>query len=152
MRGMCRKKLTDCVEDPDCGAGDTCGPATSRAVIAKRVLSRLVTDNMNIVNFGLMTYFQDGYYPYHELQSGWVDRVDTVFFRQAELASLGCFDAVTGPSPTCTVYGKVNTLVAATGSRYWATMSGGQSLSFTRDWCGSQCDVGAGARGRWPPT
>ena len=43
--GMCRGALTKCTKDSDCPSGDTCGPATSRIVIAKRVLSSIVSNN-----------------------------------------------------------------------------------------------------------
>ena len=44
--GMCRTALTKCSKDSDCPTGDTCGPATSRFVIAKRVLSSIVDQQL----------------------------------------------------------------------------------------------------------
>jgi len=58
-----------CSQDSDCGSGDLCGPATSRTVIAKRAISKLVMDNYPLVNFGLMTFWQDNYYPYYKVTS-----------------------------------------------------------------------------------
>jgi len=64
---MCRSSEVVCSQDSDCGSGDLCGPATSRTVIAKRAISKLVMDNYPLVNFGLMTFWQDNYYPYYKV-------------------------------------------------------------------------------------
>jgi len=69
---MCRITQLKCSKDSDCStAGDSCGPATSRVVIAKRVLSSIVTKNSNIANFGLMTFYQNKYFPYYKLTGAW---------------------------------------------------------------------------------
>src|SRR3569623_244917 len=64
--GMCRISLLKCQKDSDCPtSGDDCGPATSRVVIAKRVLADIVNNNSSIVNFGFMTFYLSLYFPYY---------------------------------------------------------------------------------------
>ena len=68
---MCRVAQTTCRRDGDCTTiGDACGPATSRATIAKRAIGAVVNANHQMLNFGLMTFYQDGYFPYFLNTSG----------------------------------------------------------------------------------
>src|SRR3569623_1001800 len=68
--GKCRISLLKCQKDSDCPtSGDDCGPATSRVVIAKRVLADIVNNNSGIVNFGFMTFYQSLYFPYYRQTS-----------------------------------------------------------------------------------
>jgi len=60
---MCQSSMVVCSKDSDCGTGDLCGLPPPRTVIAKRAISKLVMDNYPLVNFGLMTFWQDNYYP-----------------------------------------------------------------------------------------
>ncbi len=63
---MCRKSQAVCKSSADCTEpGDSCGAATSRAVIAKRALATLIADNYNVINLGLMTFYQGGYHAYY---------------------------------------------------------------------------------------
>src|SRR4029453_18209885 len=69
---MCKLTLKKCLNDTHCtgGAGDTCGPASSRMVVAKRALNAVIQDFSTSVNFGFMTFTQSGYYPYYPISAG----------------------------------------------------------------------------------
>jgi len=90
--GMCRGALTICTKDADCPSGDTCGPATSRVVIAKRVLADMVSNNAQLVNFGLMTFYQKNYFPYYSL-TGSSTSTQTTFIEKVRLGQKNCFSA-----------------------------------------------------------
>ena len=54
---MCKSVQTVCSSDSSCPSGDLCGPATSRTVVAKRAISKVVMNNYDLVNFDLMTFW-----------------------------------------------------------------------------------------------
>ncbi len=115
--GMCRTALTKCSKDTDCPTGDTCGPATSRFVIAKRVLSSIVANNTSLVNFGLMTFYQGSYFPYFSLSSA-TTSTQTAFIQGNRLNQYNCYDDNNGPSSTCTINGVTYTLRSSVNSSY----------------------------------
>jgi len=88
---MCRSSEVVCSQDSDCGSGDLCGPATSRTVIAKRAISKLVMDNYPLVNFGLMTFWQDNYYPYYKVTSTGSTNTETDYETEDQLRKAGCY-------------------------------------------------------------
>jgi hypothetical protein len=97
---MCRIAQTVCAKDNDCSAaGDSCGPATSRAVIAKRAINSVVTNNYDVVNFGFMTFWQDGYYPYYQAVSGGTTGTITEFQSVDKLLLANCFTDAGAPAP-----------------------------------------------------
>ena len=137
--GMCRITLLKCQKDSDCPAsGDDCGPATSRIVIAKRVLADIINNNSGIVNFGFMTFYQGLYFPYYT-QASTGTQTATIFYSRGRLDGRGCFDQTTGPTQTCVVDGTTYTLVASTGSQYTIRGNGGQLV--TANWCGMTCNI-----------
>ena len=136
--GMCRTALTKCAKDTDCPSGDTCGPATSRIVIAKRVLADIVSSNGQLVNFGLMTFYQKNYFPYYAL-TGATTTTQTAFIDKVRLDQKNCFDDASGPNSTCVIDGVTYTLRASTNSRYRIGGPGG--LNVDLGWCGSFCAI-----------
>ena len=120
---MCKQTLKKCLNDSHCngGPGDTCGPASSRMVIAKRALNAVVQDFSTSVNFGFMTFTQSGYYPYFPISPASISNVTrTAYLDQATLESADtpCFTAGAGPSASCTINNVVYTRVSANNSRY----------------------------------
>jgi hypothetical protein len=139
--GMCRITLLKCQRDDDCPAsGDSCGPATSRAVIAKRVLASIVSDNSSIVNFGLMTFYQSLYYPYYAQQSTGTQTA-SIYFTHGRLAGRDCFDKDSGPSQICVIDGITYTLAASSNSRYSVRGGGAQQIPWSTNWCGTFCNI-----------
>jgi hypothetical protein len=143
---MCAASQLVCARDSDCGDGDSCGPATSRAVIAKRAISKLVMNNRQLVNFGLMTFWQDGYYPYYQVPSGGSIETVTVFQDEQQLRRAGCYtwDRQTntgGPSAACVVSGRPMTLRATADSRYRVRTGWHSWSQYDVDFCGDSCDM-----------
>jgi hypothetical protein len=137
--GMCRITLQKCQTDADCPtSGDHCGPATSRIVIAKRVLSNIVDTNSTIVNFGFMTFYQSLYFPYYA-QNSTGTQTATLFLSHGRLAGRSCFDPTSGPAATCIIDGTTYTLVSGQGSRYGIRGNSGQLLD--TNWCGMTCNL-----------
>ena len=137
--GMCRITLLACQVDADCPAsGDDCGPATSRVVIAKRVLADIVNSNTGIVNFGFMTFYQSLYFPYYK-QASTGTQTSTIFYSQGRLDGRGCFSAQTGPTTTCVIDGTTYTLVASNNSQYTIRGNGGQVVG--ANYCGATCNI-----------
>jgi Neisseria PilC beta-propeller domain len=137
--GMCRMTLLKCQDDGDCPVtGDNCGPATSRVVIAKRVLADIVNNNNGIVNFGFMTFYQSLYFPYYK-QASTGTQTATLFYSRGRLEGRGCFSATTGPTQTCVIDGITYSLVATNSSRYTIRGNGGQLVYNT--WCGATCNI-----------
>jgi hypothetical protein len=137
--GMCRITLLKCQDDGDCPAsGDNCGPATSRTVIAKRVLSDIVNTNSGIVNFGLMTFYQSLYFPYYK-QTTTGTQTATLYYTQGRLDGRGCFTTASGPTQTCVIDGITYTLVTSNASRYTIRGNGGQLVN--TNWCGTTCNI-----------
>jgi hypothetical protein len=144
--GMCRTALTKCAKDSDCPAGDSCGPATSRIVIAKRVLASIVANNSRLVNFGLMTFYQKGYFPYYSLSS-WTTTTQTTFIDVGRLQTKGCFDASAGPAGSCVINGVTYTLRAASNSNY--QIAGATGTNVDTNWCGSFCAISGKGTGAY---
>ena len=137
--GMCRITLLKCQDDGDCPAsGDNCGPATSRVVIAKRVLADMINNNTNIVNFGFMTFYQSLYFPYYK-QTSTGTTTTSIFYTRGRLDGRGCFTTAGGPSPTCVIDGITYTLAASNASQYTIRGNGGQLVNTA--WCGMTCNI-----------
>jgi hypothetical protein len=119
---MCRLSFKKCQDDDDCQSvtGDTCGPASSRLIVAKSALNSLVQQFYQTVNFGFMTFYQVGYYPYFEITSGTTNQTRTTFLDRSvlEAAVTPCFSLAAGPSATCSLNGTTYTRVASNNSRY----------------------------------
>jgi hypothetical protein len=142
---MCQIAQTLCANDADCKKpGDACGPPTSRAVIAKRVLKKVLEDNYNIVNFGLMTFHQSGYFPYFVDSGGGVSKTFTEFFTRERLMAAGCYDGVSSPPFTCLVDGLLYTRRQAANSRYYAHTNESRMGYTDQDFCGDVCAVKPG--------
>lgn len=136
---MCRLGQTVCTKDADCVGSDTCGPATSRMVIAKRAINSVISSSYEMVNFGLMTFYQSGYFPYYKMANGTTTTgTITEFEAQDKLQNAGCFDTAWGPSPTCVISGMSMKLRTLQNSRY---LVNDVNLSAEQNFCGSQCLV-----------
>ena len=144
--GMCRSALTKCAKDSDCPTGDTCGPATSRIVIAKRVLNSIVSNNSSLVNFGLMTFYQSGYFPYFSL-SGASTSTQTTFIRSDRLNQNGCYDDNNGPSATCSINGVSYSLRGSSNSNYHIRGNGNNNVD--NNWCGTFCAISGSGTGQY---
>jgi len=142
---MCAASQMVCSRNADCGDSDTCGPATSRAVIVKRAISRLVMNNYDAINFGLMTFWQDGYFPYYQVTGGAAIETLTAFEDESQLRRAGCFtwndEDASGPSATCTISGHQMTLRATADSRYRVANNWHSCDQYDADFCGDACDV-----------
>jgi hypothetical protein len=139
---MCRLSQTVCRRDSDCTtSGDACGPATSRAVIAKRAISAIVSNNQKMLNFGLMTFFQSGYFPYFLNTSGSPGTTVTVFATINKIANSGCWDNHAGPAHTCIIDNVTMTLRSYANSRYRVRTSPSTWIVMDHDWCGHVCDM-----------
>jgi hypothetical protein len=138
--GMCRLSLNICSTNSDCrGTGDSCGPPTSRTVIAKRVLSQVVGEDSGIANFGLMTFYQSGYFPYYKRTNG-TPSTQTTVISHGRLQSNGCYDKKTGPTSTCTIGGVTYTIDSSHVASYKIEGSGHQTADSI--YCGYFCNVG----------
>jgi hypothetical protein len=138
---MCRVAQTVCQRDSDCmTAGDVCGPATSRAVIAKRAITAVVNDNYKMLNFGLMTFYQAGYFPYFLNTSGSTGLI-TVFVPLHRIANSHCWDNHTGPAQNCRIDGISMTLRDSANSRYRTRTGWNTWVDVDHDWCGHTCDM-----------
>jgi hypothetical protein len=138
---MCRLAQTVCQRDSDCStSGDSCGPATSRAVIAKRAISSIVSSNYKVLNFGLMTYYQSGYFPYF-LNAGGSTGVITTFATIDKIANSHCWNNHTGPAQTCRIDGVTMTLRDSANSRYRVRTAPSVWINIDTDWCGHTCDM-----------
>jgi len=135
---MCQQGMNRCRTSADCAAGDTCGPATSRLVLAKRVVSGIVSSYYNSVNFGLMTFYQDNYYPYYPVMGLPFLQTVTRFFDKDQLRAFNCFNKKTGPTSSCTIDGQLYTRRATDDSRYRVKLSGTTFTRVDQNWCGSQ--------------
>jgi hypothetical protein len=118
---MCQIAQTMCRLDSDCAGtpGDTCGPATSRIVIAKRVLNNVVQDFNKSVNFGFMTFTNTGYFPYKAVKSGTeANQTFNVFLSREQLEMANCFSRTTGPVSPCSIMSVSHTIKPTLNSRY----------------------------------
>jgi hypothetical protein len=138
---MCRAGQTRCTKDSQCTVpGDTCGPATSRFVIAKRVMRNIVSSNANVVNMGFMTFFQSGYYPYYRITSPLVS-TKTQWISRSTLESRGCYSRNDGLDATCQLSGVDYTLRAADNARYEVTRSNRKKKNVDHSYCGYFCSI-----------
>jgi hypothetical protein len=135
---MCALSQRRCRTDTDCPtAGDSCGNASSRLVTAKRVVSNIVSTYYSTVNFGLMTFYQDNYYPYYPVTGTVTNNTVTRFLDKDELKAADCWTKAAGPSATCTIHGQLYTRRATPNSRY-RVKTGAQTYNLVdSDWCGT---------------
>ncbi len=139
---MCRIGQMKCTRDSDCTiAGDSCGPATSRFVIAKRVIRNIVSSNAQVVNLGLMTFFQDGYFPYYKVTAGSTSTQSTEL-KHGTLMANKCYSKKIGLQSTCTVNGKSYTLRAHNNTRYLVKGAPGDDGKYVDvNYCGYFCNI-----------
>jgi hypothetical protein len=148
---MCKLGMNMCRNQDDCNAiaGDSCGPATSRLVIAKRVLKQVVQEFSQTVNFGMMTFKQQGYFPYFEVSGSVTYESRSTFLSREELEFAGCLSPTTGPASSCTIAGTIHTLKATDNSRFLLNR-GTFTETLNLNWssgCSDMCeipDVGTG--------
>jgi hypothetical protein len=135
---MCTLTQKRCRVDADCPtAGDTCGAASSRMVVAKRVVSNIVSSYYSTVNFGLMTFYQDNYYPYYPVTGTITNTTITRFLDKDELKALDCWTKSAGPSATCTINGQTFTRRSSLDSKY-RVKTGAQTYNYVdNNWCGT---------------
>jgi hypothetical protein len=138
---MCRASQTVCGSNKDCATGDTCGPATSRMVIAKRAINTVMNSSYEMVNFGLMTFYQGGYYPYYEMVGTTTGTV-TEFVTKERLLQVDpvCWGSAWGATPTCTLSGRSMKLRLMQNSRYIVN-TGTAFVEVEDNWCGDTCDI-----------
>lgn len=140
---MCRLAHTLCSVDTDCKlAGDTCGPATSRAVMAKRVLRRVIEETHGVANYGFMTFTQTGFYPY---AIGAAEaNTATIFVSRERLRERGCWNGTASPTAACTVDGRAYLLRGANASRYLVRQSTNDITYVDGAYCGDTCATASG--------
>jgi hypothetical protein len=137
---MCVTSNTVCTQDKDCPSGDACGPATSRMMIAKKAVNSLVSNNYDIVNFGLMTFYQNGYFPYYPTGAGGSTTSYTVFEDKDKLVANGCWlGDGWGPAPVCTIAGTQLRLQTLVNSTYQIPTGPGTSETMDMNYCGLIC-------------
>jgi hypothetical protein len=138
---MCLIAQTVCKKDADCTtSGDACGPATSRAVIAKRAISSIVNNNYKLLNFGLMSFYQDGYFPYYLSTSG-TTGVITLFESLDKMAASHCWNNFTGPAHSCIINGTSMTLRDTPNSRYRVRTGDQTWIDVDNDWKFNSADL-----------
>jgi hypothetical protein len=140
---MCRIGQSICTRDSDCTvSGDSCGPATSRMVIAKRVIRNIVNTNANVVNMGLMTFYQAGYFPYYPIATATTTTTKSESLQLGQIMSSGCYSKKTGLQTTCTTNGKTYALRASNNAKYLIKGSGGQKDKYVdATYCGWFCEI-----------
>jgi hypothetical protein len=143
---MCKSVQTVCSSDSSCPSGDLCGPATSRTVVAKRAISKVVMNNYDLVNFGLMTFWQDGYYPYYRVASSGSTDTVTVFENENQLRRAHCYTwnrqtHIGGPTATCTISGHTMTLRGSADSRYRVRKGWSSWNRYDVAYCGDSCEM-----------
>jgi Neisseria PilC beta-propeller domain len=142
---MCQVGQNRCRTDADCTApGDTCGKATSRMVIAKRVVSSVVAGYHQMVNFGLMTYYQQGFFPYYEATGAITEHEIVRFLVQEQLETYGCWTGNDGPAPSCKINGETYNRRATNDSRYHVKTGGDTFVPIDNKWCGTWCSLASG--------
>ncbi|MDX2023867.1 MAG: LamG-like jellyroll fold domain-containing protein [Deltaproteobacteria bacterium] len=180
---MCRLRQTFCAVDSDCTyagygttfAGDECVPATSRSVVAKRVLKNVFLNNEDIMNFGMMglsqgsadgsTYDRDNngvvdandkdnwpddyYFPYYPVtkNTGSTIYLDRYFTRD-ELRRNNCYNpkVSNGLAATCVVGPTTYTLRPGVNTRY-TVFRGGSFVQVDQPFCGDTCVVSSVSQG-----
>jgi len=111
-------------------------------VIAKRVIRNVVAANASIVNLGLMTFYQSGYFPYYPVTSTTSTSTGTADLKGGTLIANKCYSKKTGLETTCTVNGKTYTLKPGNNSKYLIKGHGdGLDKYVDAAYCGWFCDI-----------
>ncbi len=165
---MCRFQQTFCAVDTHCGSfpGDECVPATSRSVVAKRVLRNVLLANSDIMNFGLMGFSQgsadgstwdrnedgvvdaadkdswpdDYYFPYYKVQNSTGYELQDRYITLNELKTYGCYFKATGPSGSCTIGSLTYQLRSNINARY-SVFKNGSFVELDQPYCGHECVI-----------
>jgi hypothetical protein len=151
---LCTLGQNRCRSDADCPtSGDSCGPASSRMIVAKRVISGIVSSYYKTVNFALMPFFQAtpeyptaySYYTYYPT-TGTVTTTNLVrYLDRDQLSAYSCWTKQTGPSASCTLGGVTYTRRDNPNSRYKVRTGGDSFLLSDANWCNSLwCPVTGG--------
>jgi hypothetical protein len=143
---MCQRAMSLCTLDSDCPSDDVCGAPTSRTVVAKRTLSRVIEQNHRVVNLGLMTFYQNGYFPYYEV-TGVRSEDELIFLSRTQLGTT-CFSLIDGPSNTCTRNGTLHRLAVGANSTYRVNILGTPS-NVDHAWCGEFCAIPGSGTGQY---
>ena len=140
---MCRESQNICNDDGDCNvSGDSCGPASSRMVVAKRVIRNIVAANANVVNLGLMTFYQDGYFPYYVVGGTPTTTTKSVDIKNGTLQASGCYSKRTGLESECTVNGETYRLKGGNNARYLVKGHGDEKDKYVdAPYCGWFCSI-----------
>ncbi len=152
-RRMCAKRQVACYSDADCAVpgyadipGDTCVAADSRLWAAKRVVNSVVQKYYNVMNFGLMSFFQNPpFFQYQRKVTSLPWYTAEIKFLAAELLDSHSCMSFSGPLPACTINFIDYTLRATANSRYRVNLGGGNVITEDRDFCGFECPVTAGS-------
>lgn len=136
---MCQLAQSLCNSQSDCPSGDVCGNPTSRTVIAKRTLGRVISQNASVVNLGLMTFYQADYFPYYAVSDP-KPITETVFLNTTQLGK-SCYDKTSGPATTCTYNGTAYKLASGNNSQYTVNQKKGVKSSHDVAWCGDLCEI-----------
>jgi hypothetical protein len=137
---ICRTGQQRCFQDSDCAAaipGDTCGPAISKMVLAKRVLTGVVGAYASRVNFGFMSYFQRNYYSYYKTSGAITNNTEVRYLDNGALKAVNCWTKTTGPAASCTVNGIAYTRRATLDSKYRIKTGAKTFTDVDASWCGS---------------
>ncbi len=165
---MCRFEQTFCAVDAHCSAypGDECVPATSRSVVAKRVLRNVLLNNSDIMNFGLMGFSQGGpdgstwdrngdkivdaadkdnwpddyYFPYYPVQTTGGYETQDRYITVNELLRANCFASFAGPSASCTIGALTYQLQPNINARY-SVYKNGSFVEIDQPYCGYICVI-----------
>jgi hypothetical protein len=141
---LCRLGLNRCWSDADCAArpGDSCGDgAVSRMTIAKRVLQSVVSQYYSVVNFGFMTFYQDGFFPYYTQASGTATTQMTKFIARDTLKAFGCWTKKDGPANSCNVGGFQYNRRLNADSEYSIFLGNHTYNTVDTAWCGLFCTI-----------
>jgi hypothetical protein len=143
---ICQVGQNRCKTNADCPtSGDSCGPGTSRLVVAKRVVGRIVAGYYTTVNFGLMTFYQDKYYPYYPTSGSIVNNTVTRFIARDELGALGCWTKKDGPASSCVINGQTYNRRANPDSTFRVKTGKDTYSDVDANWCSSVwCPVTGG--------
>jgi hypothetical protein len=176
---MCRLGQYFCAVDDNCLASgfadDECVPATSRAVVAKRVLRNVMLTNTDIINFGLMGLSQgapdgsfydrnkDGvldaadkdnwrdnyYFPYYRMTQNLGGSVAKErYFTADEMEEYGCYNRKNPSLPTtCTVNGVSYSLTPKGANSRYVVFRGGGFIDVELPYCGEKCPVDTASLG-----
>ncbi len=132
---------THCGTDPVCPAGDSyVYKGSSRLAVAKHAMIDLVSQTQAIVNYGLMAFDQDGYFPYQS-STGGTTSTQNAYLSKGQLDSNNGRNANGTPKPTVTIAGTLYTFNAAGGAgNSLYGRQGGQTAQ--HDYCFDNCSFG----------